>query len=55
MYINTALNILIVNFNLIKNDELKNTNFPIFNGDYDDFNSLWYLRVGSIITLTQII
>ena len=25
-----------------QNDELRNTWFPIFNGDYDDFNSLWY-------------
>jgi hypothetical protein len=42
MYINTALIVLVVNFNLIKNDEFKNSWFPIFNGDYDDFNSLWY-------------
>ena len=42
MYINTALIVLVVNFDLVRNYQLKNSWFPIFNGDYEDFNSLWY-------------
>ncbi len=53
-FFNTGINLLIVNTNIpaIRN---WNKDFPIFNGQYQDFESGWFKNVGSTIFFTMII
>ena len=49
---NTGLIILLVNVNLNLNLP---SNFPIFAGEYREFNVQWYRVVGSTLTLTMLL
>jgi len=53
-FINTGLNLLIVNANIPAIREW-NKNFPILNGVYNDFSSGWFKNVGNTIFFTMII
>jgi putative flippase GtrA len=52
-FFNTAVLLLIVNMN-IRGLGLPE-NFPIFSGDFDDFNVGWYGTIGTSILMTMII
>lgn len=56
-WINIGVIILIININLVDTDEKGNQNLflgflPIFNGQFEDFNSEWYGQIGKTICLT---
>jgi hypothetical protein len=56
-FINTAVIILLVNFNVKIPDSLKNDGLlfgiiPIFDGKYDDFSVMWYFNVGVTLCTT---
>jgi hypothetical protein len=51
-YINTAVLLLLININL---DFSLPSWFPLFSGDYEEFDVGWYNTIGSSIIMTMII